>query len=279
MVPILIILGLLVALYLLLCLVYYVIQERLIFVRFIVDRNYRFKFRGAFEEVLLDRPDGAQLHALYFHVDRPRGVVLYFHGNTGSLRRWGKRAPRFTKQGWDVLMPDPRGYGKSRGRLSEQALLQDAQAWYDHLRKQWPERDILLYGRSLGSAMAVPVAAEGSPRALVLESPFADLIEVARHYFAYLPYGLLLKYRFDNAACAGRLRCPVHIFHGVRDQVVPYSSALRLYSAIPADVPRQLIAFQKGHHSDLARFARFHRQLSMILRAEERKRDDQITMS
>ncbi|MCB0790797.1 MAG: alpha/beta fold hydrolase [Flavobacteriales bacterium] len=267
--PILIILGLLLVLYTGLCAVYYLIQERLIFVRFIVDRNHRFKFRGDHEEVEISRPDGAQLHALHFHVATPRGVVLYFHGNTGSLRRWGKRAPRFTKQGWDVLMPDPRGYGKSRGRLSERALIDDAHAWYAHLQARWPERDIVLYGRSLGSAFAVPVAATGSPRALVLESPFADLIDVARHYFAYLPYGVLLKYRFDNATWAERLRCPTHIFHGMRDQVVPYASALRLYSAIPAGVPREMISFSKGHHSDLARFARFHRVLRAVLRGEE----------
>ncbi len=251
--------------YVLLCLVYYIIQERIIFVRRSLRRRYRYRFKHAHHELWLRAGDGAKLHALHFPAEDATGVVLYFHGNTGTLRRWGKRAPRFTRFGHAVVMPEPRGYGKSRGRLSEQALLSDALLWYDELRRQWPEDRIVVYGRSLGSALAIPVAAQRSPRSLVLESPFARLIDAARSYFRWLPYGMLLKYRFANDEAIARVRCPVHIFHGEQDEVVPFASAKRLFARVPKDVERALVAFPKGHHNDLARFARYHRALRALL--------------
>ena len=260
-------LALLFTAYLGLCLFYWAFQEKFIFVRFSLPDDYRFRFPQPNEEIYLDRPDGARLHAVLFKVPAQRGVVLYLHGNTGSLRRWGKRAPRFTSLGHAVLMPDHRGYGKSRGKLSEAALHADALAWYDLLAESYGEENIIVYGRSLGSGLAVPVAAARSPRALVLESPFANLLDVARHYLAILPYRWLLRYHFKNDEAMAGVKCPVYIFHGKRDPLVPYSSALRLYASIPVDVHRELISFAKGYHSDLGGYARFRRKLRGILNA------------
>jgi fermentation-respiration switch protein FrsA (DUF1100 family) len=246
------------------CLFYWWFQERFIFVRFRVPDRYVFQFRQPFEEVRLTMPDGALLHGLYFPAKTPRGVVLYFHGNTGSLRRWGKRSTRFTNLDHDVLMPDYRGYGKSRGALSEEALHSDAERWYAWLCERWPEEQITVYGRSLGTGMAVPVAAAHAPRMLVLESPFANFTDVARHYLAILPYRWLLRYRFRSDKAMLRVRCPVFIFHGKRDPVVPYSSALKLYATVPSDVHREMISFAKGYHSDLGSYARFRRKLRTI---------------
>ncbi|MBL8008974.1 MAG: alpha/beta fold hydrolase [Flavobacteriales bacterium] len=257
-----------------LCLVYYLLQERLIFVRHPLSRRYRYRFNHPFEERWITAADGAELHGLYFPVEHARGVVLYFHGNTGTLRRWGKRAPRFTRSGYAVLMPEPRGYGKSKGKLSEEAILADALQWYDHLCTMWPEDRIVVYGRSLGSGSAVPVAAQRHPRNLVLESPFARLIDPARNYFRWLPYRLLLNYRFANDVAIRLVRCPVCIFHGERDGVVPIASALRLYASIPTTVERQMIVFPTGHHNDLARFARYHRILRALLDDEREHRED-----
>lgn len=258
-------LGLLALVYLGICLFYWVFQEKFIFVRFPLPERYKFNFQEPFEELRMDRPDGARLHALHFPVPEPVGAVLYLHGNTGSLRRWGKRATRFTAMGHAVLMPDYRGYGKSTGKLSERALHADALAWFDRLAAMYGEGNVVVYGRSLGSGMAVPLAAARSPRTLILESPFANLLDVARHYLAILPYRWLLKYRFRSDAAIRQVKCPVYIFHGKRDPLVPYSSALRLYAAIPAQVHRELISFAKGFHSDLAGYPRFRRKLRSIL--------------
>ena len=122
-----------------------------------------------------------------------------------------------------------------------------------------------MYGRSLGSGMAVPVAAANHPRALVLESPFANLYDAARHQFYLLPYRLLLRYAFRNDKAIRRVTCPVHIFHGKRDPIVPYESALRLYAAVPDTVRREMLTFGRGLHSDLWRFKRFQRKMERIL--------------
>lgn len=258
--------GALVAAYAVLCLFYYVVQERLIFVRFRVGRDHRFRFPGEFEELYIRTDDGAELHALHFKVPDPKGVVLYFHGNTGSLRRWGKRAPDLLRAGFDVVMPDYRGYGKSRGRLSEEALMDDAQRWYDHVLQHWPQDKVVVYGRSLGSGMAVPLAATNAPKALILETPFNSLSDPASHRLPILPYRLLLRYPFRNDRAIKRVTCPILILHGRRDTVVPYTSALKLYAAIPPTVPRELVTFNKGHHGNLHRFPRFH---SAVRRALE----------
>lgn len=247
------------------CLFYYLAQERLIFVRTRLSRGYRYRFTWPFQERFIRAVDGADLHALYFPVNEPRGLVLYFHGNTGTLRRWGKRSTRFTKRGLAVLMPEYRGYGKSRGKLSEDALLADAWQWYLEALKLFPEDQVIVYGRSLGSAMAVPVASRGRPRRLILESPFAAMRDPARHHFRWLPYDQLLRYPFRNDLSIRTIQCPVHIFHGERDQVVPFTSALRLYAAIPGQVVRSFTALPDRHHNDLGRSARFHRELRQLL--------------
>lgn len=98
-------------------------------------------------------------------------------------------------------------------------MLADAQAWYDRLTVIYGEQNIVVYGRSMGSGMAVPVAAHRDPRLLVLESPYADLLDVARNFLAILPYKWLLKYRFRNDVAMKRVKCPVYIFHGKRELV------------------------------------------------------------
>jgi pimeloyl-ACP methyl ester carboxylesterase len=252
-------------LYGLLCLFYWWFQERFIFVRFRVPRAYTFRFDLPFIERWTQAPDGAELHALHFRQEGSRGVVLYLHGNTGSLRRWGPLAARFLRLEHDVLMPDYRGYGKSRGKLSEAALHADAERWYQELLKEWPEERIIVYGRSLGTGFAVPLAAAHVPRALVLESPFANFREVARHYLSFLPYRWILRYPLRSDRAMLRMRCPVFVFHGRRDPVVPFATALRLYALVPAGVHREMITFAKGYHSDLARFSRYRRALRRIL--------------
>ncbi len=264
---VLVLLAVLLAGYTVLCLFYYIFQERFIFVRFRMARQSTFRFKRNFAERWIEAHDGASLHALYFPCDEPRGVVIYFHGNTGGLRRWGKLAPRFTALGYDVLMPDPRGYGKSRGRLSEHALHDDAARWYRSLLDRWKEQDIVLYGRSLGSGLATPLAASFNPRMLLLETPFANMYDVARYYLFILPYRLLLKYKFRNDRAIVRVKCPVYIFHGQRDNVVPYASALRLYSLVPSEVQRRMYTFPEGHHNDLYRFPRFKRAMRDLLAA------------
>ncbi len=250
-----------------LCLLAYLFQERFIFIRFPRRDQYRFHFSQPFFEEWIDH-DGARLHALHFTSEGSKGTILYFHGNTGDLKRWGGKAARFTQLGYDVLMPDPRGYGKSRGRTSEAALIADAIAWFDHLTVHMPAERIVLYGRSLGAALALPVAVHRSPRMVLLETPFAKLADVAQHYFPLLPYRWLLRYPFRNDVAAREVCCPIYVFHGERDPIVPYASALKLYAAIPGHVQREMFSFPNGRHNDLYKFDRFRGLVQRVLSEE-----------
>ncbi len=261
-------LGILISFYVAICVVYYIIQERLIFIRVRVRQNYKFKFKAKFEELWFDRPDGARIHGVLFRTPKvSKGAILYFHGNTGSLRRWGKQARKLTHYGYDVLVMDYRGYGKSRGKLSEKAIHEDARAAWDYLLESYDASQIVIYGRSLGSGPATKLAATIEARTLILETPFANLYDVARHYSALLPYHLLLRYPFRNDLYISGVTCPVFIFHGKKDMVVPYNSALKLYSLVPTDLEREMITFKKGRHSNLYKYNLFDLKLREILDA------------
>jgi fermentation-respiration switch protein FrsA (DUF1100 family) len=249
-----------------LCLLYWYFQERFIFLRYDLALRYRFKFGGRYHECWLERPDGARLHALWFKAREPKGVVLYFHGHSGNLKRWGRQAARFVALGHDVLMPDPRGYGKSTGRLSEAGIIDDAVAWFDWLAHQTAPQRITLYGRSLGSAFATPVAAQRTARMLLLETPFNNLIDVSWSQVPLFPYRWLLRYPFRNDLAIRSVRCPVRIFHGTRDTVVPLACALKLYAEVPSHVDREAVVLQSARHNDLYRFPRFKEALRELLR-------------
>lgn len=243
---------------------YWIFQERFIFLRLDAAPRKRYRF-GGYRECWLERPDGARLHALWFKARESRGAVLYFHGHSGNVRRWGRIAARFTSLGHDVLMPDPRGYGKSSGRLSERALIEDALAWFDWLGAQEGSERITLYGRSLGSALATPVATERAARMLLLETPFNNLIDVCWSQAPLLPYRWLLRYPFRNDIAIQQARCPVRIFHGTRDALVPLACALKLYAAVPASLDREAIVVEGAHHNDLYHFHQFREALRKAL--------------
>ncbi|MCH5715632.1 alpha/beta hydrolase [Niabella hibiscisoli] len=124
-------------------------QQKLIFRPEKLEASYQFSFDRAFKELHFQRADGAMLNALYFTVAQPKGVILYFHGNKGSLKRWGTIASAFTQYNYNVLVMDYRSYGKSTGELSEVNLQNDARFFYKELQKQFPEDHIIVYGRSL----------------------------------------------------------------------------------------------------------------------------------
>ena len=143
----------------------YFLQERFIFRPTPLAQNYSFSFNHEFEEVFLETEKGASINALHFTVDRPKGVILYFHGNAGNLARWGVITSFFVEQEYDVFVMDYRGYGKSKGSRNEEALYIDSRQCYNYLLQRYNESDIIVYGRSLGSGMATLVASEKQSQA------------------------------------------------------------------------------------------------------------------
>ena len=152
----------------------YLLQEKFIFLPSKLPQDYVYEFDHDFEELFIETEDGARLNALHFKQENPRGIIVYYHGNAGDLSRWGKVTSYFLQFNYEVLVMDYRTYGKSTGKLSEKALYSDAQLFYNKAKELFPEGNIIVYGRSLGTAMAAYVASKNKPKKLILETPFYD---------------------------------------------------------------------------------------------------------
>jgi pimeloyl-ACP methyl ester carboxylesterase len=250
-------------LFVVILLIIYFMQERLIFFPEKLAQDYIFKFQEPFEEVFIPSGD-AQIHALHFKVNKPKGVILYFHGNAGSLRSWGTLAPDFTSKGYSLFIIDYRSFGKSTGRLSEKALHNDARAAYDYLLQLYRPQDIIIYGRSIGTGIATRLASEVELRMLLLETPYYNFAHVAKYHFSFLPVALLLKYTFRNDQWIEQVNAPIYIIHGTADEVVPYASGLKL--AEKAGSRATMVTIKEGGHNNLSAFAQYHQLMEEILK-------------
>lgn len=245
--------------------VIYGLQDKLIFFPEKIPREYKFAFTTPFQEVFLPAPDAAEIHALHFRAKTAKGVILYFHGNAGSLRSWGYLAEDFLHYNYDVFMVDYRGFGKSTGLRTEAALHQDAQLAYNYLLKQYPEDHIIVFGRSIGTGLAVPLAAQNQPQSLILETPFYNFEDVAKTHYPFLPVTILLKYAFPSDEWIKKITCPVYILHGTADNVVPYASGQKLAKANGGNNIK-FITIPNGTHNDLSNFSQYQQELREILR-------------
>jgi fermentation-respiration switch protein FrsA (DUF1100 family) len=204
----------------------------------------------AHEELELRAEDGVRLHGWFLPVKDSRWTVLLCHGNGGNISHRLDRAILLqSRLRADVLLFDYRGYGQSEGSPDEEGTYRDARAAYRWLREhgQRPER-IVLFGESLGSAVALELALGAEARALVLESPFASVPAMARAVYWFLPVWPLVRTRYDNLAKIPRLRVPLLVLHGDRDEIVPYSQGRQLFEAAPE--PKRFFTIRGASHND-----------------------------
>jgi fermentation-respiration switch protein FrsA (DUF1100 family) len=209
------------------------------------------KPRGlAFEDSWFHSADGTKLHGWYVPHANPRAAVLYCHGNAGNLTDWAEVVRKLNDQACvSVLIFDYRGYGRSEGKPTEKGILEDARAaraWLAR-RERIPETEVVLLGRSLGGAVVVELAQDGA-RALILESTFTSIRDVAAVHAPYLPVNLLMRMRLDSAAKIARYHGPLLQSHGDADRVVPYDLGQRLFGA--ASGPKRFVTFPGRDHND-----------------------------
>jgi len=242
----------------------YFLQEKIMFFPTVLEQDYSFEFNHPFEELFLKPTEDVSINALHFKAENPKGVILYFHGNAGDLSRWGTIAEYFVAKDYDVLIMDYRTYGKSTGKLSEQAFYDDAQFCYDYLLKQYSETDITIYGRSLGTGISTFLASKNKPNQLILETPYFSILDVAQHRFPIFPLSALLKYKFPSNEYIINVNCPITIFHGTNDSVVPYTSGEKLKAVAPKDTTR-FITIEGGNHNDLIEFDTYKKGINAIL--------------
>lgn len=237
--------------------VVYIFQDQIVFQGKTLAHDFRFDFDQPFEEHFIKVSRQDSLHAILFKTDADaRGLVLYFHGNADNLNRWGTYAIDFTSLGYDVLMVDYRGYGKSSGQPNEMVFYQDAQTVYDWARDHIPHFKLVIYGRSLGAAVASNLAANNRAALLFLETPFDELKAAL--------YGMPARYKFSNEEAIPKVNYGIVIVHGTNDWVVPLRSALRLKPLLkPGD---SFVVVDEGGHNDLRHFELYQETLRAALR-------------
>jgi hypothetical protein len=198
--------------------------------------------------------DGLSLGAWFVPAQRqpPRATVIVFNGNAGNRSHRAPLAARLAADGFSVCLFDYRGYGGNEGSPSEAGLLRDARAVSTAIaRRSGAGADrIVLLGESLGTGVAVALAVDARPMAVVLRSPFTSITDVAAYHYWFLPVRRLLWDRYDSLSRIGALTCPVAIVAGDRDRVVPFGLSRRLYDAIRS--PKTFITVRGADHNDFA---------------------------
>jgi alpha-beta hydrolase superfamily lysophospholipase len=244
-----------------------VFQQKTLFWNKALAPNYQYQFEGTFKEVWL-RPDSlSRLNTLYFSANTttPKGIVLYFHGNADNLVRWGKFAKDFTKNGYDVLMYDYPKFGKSKGKLNEKALNTHADFLYQYALKYFPAHQIVIFGRSLGSGIASQLASKKASKMLLLETPFTSLVAVNHQHLPIFPYRWMYRTRFYTDRIIAEVKCPVHIFHGTSDRLIPYQQSLTLCKILGKSPSEILTTIPGGTHKNLGTFSVYHTALDSCL--------------
>ncbi len=193
----------------------------------------------------------------------PQGLILYFHGNAGSLQRWEKIMEELLPLGWDILIFDYRGYGKSTGRRDENLMFKDSEMMYDWAKTHYATDKILIYGRSIGSAMATYLAAQVQPPKLILETPFVSMPDLFYTYYPFLPRIFSFKYKFYSNRYIQTIKCPILIFHVTKDRIVPYSQGKKLYQL--AGAKAELVTFEGGNHHNCMSYPPFWEKIRAFL--------------
>jgi pimeloyl-ACP methyl ester carboxylesterase len=200
------------------------------------------------ESLFLTTEDGVRIHAFFLPAPGATRSLLFLHGNAGNASHRLPNAADLAALGADVLLLDYRGYGLSEGRPDEEGVYADARAGLEHLQvsRNFPPERIVVFGRSLGGAVAVDLAVERPLAGLILESTFTSVADVAREATG-IPLGALIGRRFPADEKIRRVRCPILFFHGDRDRIVPFQLGRRLFAAAPEPKTFEIIA-GAGHN-------------------------------
>ncbi len=246
--------------------IFYFLQDFFFFRPEILPKSFQYKYPFPFEELHFEMEDGGYINGLHFKVPNAKGVIFYLKGNSKSVKGWGKFAKDFVSKGYDFFMVDYRGFGKSSGKRTEATLFNDAQHIYKWLQSSYSEREILIYGRSMGSGIAARIASWNNPKMLILDSPYYSFKYQVQRYGFILPLNWLLRYQIRTDHFIKKVICPIYILHGKKDRLIPFNQSKLLQTLAPENV--HIFPIEKGGHNNLPDFPAYHELLYDILNDE-----------
>jgi hypothetical protein len=260
------ILFVLVAIYVVICVGLYFFQEKLLFHPYKLADNYQFVFPGKYREYYMDMGNGCRINALQFYADTPaRGVVIYFHGNGEALDYTGTKAAVFTSRGYDCIMMDYPGYGKSTGEISQKALFDIGTAFMDSAKKHYSSGRIVLYGRSLGTGIAAHTARAGEWfKTLILEAPYYSIVDIGQRQYPFIPVKWLSRYPISTYLYLKDLQHPVYAIHGTLDRVIPIESPRQFLNLGLNEF--SLTVIEGAQHGNLADYKQYDEMLDKALK-------------
>jgi uncharacterized protein len=230
------------------------------------------------KERMIDAPDGARLISWYAPPAPGQPTILYFHGNAGNLASRSERVRRYVSRGYGVLFLSYRSYGGSSGDPSERANVADAKLAYDSLIEDGTDPDdIFVYGESLGSGVAVQLAAENEIGGLVLDAPYTTIVDVAALAYPYLPVRPFMFDRYETMRYLPRVRAPLLVLHGEADRVIPVDMGKAVYAA--ANAPKEIVTFPRAGHSDhhvYGSYDELFRWIDAVVKGHMRENDQRI---
>jgi pimeloyl-ACP methyl ester carboxylesterase len=255
--------------YVLLCGVYYAYQHLLYFQPKALDAKHVFTFpvRMKFSSVKIPFDGDTQIDVVKFNADseyvKPKGVVLFFHGNRFNVEHYSTYAPYFTKHGYEVWMPDYPGYGRSTGEI-EAGILNDLSIQlYQMARQQFEPGQIIIYGKSLGTGIASYLASERDCRHLILETPYYSLSSLTQSYAWFLPIPMLIRYNLKTGEHFEEISAPVTVMAAEDDELIPLDNTLRLLPKMKKD--DQFVVIKGAKHNSLADADKYHQIIHTIL--------------
>jgi len=221
---------LLICLFLAVCGYFYFIQKTIIFNPRVLDENDRYDYSFEYEERWFEPQPDVSIHAIhaFTEADSTKGLVMYLHGNRGANRTNSDKYTLFLDNGYDMIYPDYRIYGKSRGDLdNEEELVGDIKYVFEKMAEEYGQENIAIVGYSLGSGVAAQVAEDYDPKMLIMWAPFYSLVDVKDSQFPFLP-DMLMRYQLRTDLALQKIEEPVHIFYAGSDEILPVERSLKL---------------------------------------------------
>lgn len=259
----LLIFGFVAIIYLLVVSYVYFNQTTLIFNASKLPQDYQFNFNGNFEELNIPSFDGKKLNGLLFKAAHSKGLIFFLHGNSDAINSWGSVADVYTQMGYDTFVLDYRGYGKSEGSIeSQEQMFKDVSIVYKKLLERYDEKKVIITGYSIGTGIAAHLASENHPKALILLAPYYNFTELSGTKMPFVP-DFLKKFSFETNKYFEHINAPIYIFHGNKDQIIPFENSVRLSKLLKKDSHFYLLENQD--HIGVNENEEYKAQLKQIL--------------